>query len=319
MLKGISRVVIGITTSCAAFAGTSGQPSCLAGSNVSVPCEHKQWDIGVSALYLKSMYGANFSTMPGPAAAQPRYINNDYGLGYRLEGSYHFNTGNFADINWTHFDKTTKSIGVNPGSPLNNYSNYILRNKNNFDQVNAVFGQQINFSSRKSANIYAGMQYVDIRLGNSYNNSVPVDSSPMISPVYNFQENSSFDGFGPVVGADFAYKLGYGVSVLAGFKGSILYGSSRADNAFEPVDTGVVFASTKGSKKAMVPGLEGKLGVDVSRKAGSGDLTVEVGFQALNYFHAVSRFTTSTGINRSGDSSYSLAGPFIDLHWLGDV
>jgi len=94
----IAALVLGSGAASAAMYAPAPAPACAAG-NVTVPCERSAWDLGVDALYLRS------EDNNGVGAVNANSFRAKYGWGFRLEGSYHFGTGNDATVNWAHYNK----------------------------------------------------------------------------------------------------------------------------------------------------------------------------------------------------------------------
>lgn len=80
--------------SSATFAGTMG-PVCVP-ENSTVPCKHSAWSVGAQALYLQPRFsGADFlGTTVDASQDNLNYANanDNWGWGFRLEGSYQFYT-----------------------------------------------------------------------------------------------------------------------------------------------------------------------------------------------------------------------------------
>lgn len=258
-----------------------------------ISCAMKQWDLGIQALYLKPIYdakGAYVLETPDPF----KRIANQWNWGFHLDGSYHFNTGNNVGFDWTHFDVTT------------NQPEFSLNNTNRFDRANLVFGQHVDFSRSKSARFYGGLQYANIR-NYQLRNDLALSSS-----IVNQQRNTDFNGVGPVVGVDFAYALGSGFSITANTTTAILSGSSRV-NVGNSLPGGLVTSSSYASTKSIVPEIEEKLGLNYQYQFTDGLLTLNGGYQALNYFTALTRIPTAGIVN----SDFGLYGPYFGIRWLG--
>lgn len=107
MFKKATIAVLGLAVCHWAIAGSMG-PVCVPG-NVTVPCAIKLWDLSAQALYLRSIYSA--AKAIGEDTFSLKEVDNEWNWGYRIEGSYHFNTGNDVTINWMHFSSTTDPTG----------------------------------------------------------------------------------------------------------------------------------------------------------------------------------------------------------------
>src|SRR3989338_274579 len=149
MLKKTTMAVLGLSISGMAAAGMYSAPpapTCVPG-DVTVPCEAKLWDLGIQALYLRPVLDADraYESLSNDG----HHYNNldtDWDWGFRLEGSYHFSTGNDITMNWSHYDNDQYHDGFNgtlaiPGFSVLPFADYAVQSQNKFDQVNLVFGQ----------------------------------------------------------------------------------------------------------------------------------------------------------------------------------
>jgi len=282
---------LSITLSSLSFAGTMG-PVCTPMTST-VSCAMNQWDLGIQALYLKPIYDAKSAYILDTANPY-KTVDNQWNWGFRLEGSYYFNTGNNISFDWTHFDATTNQL------------EFSLNNTNRFERVNLVLGQHVDFSQSKSARFYGGLQYANIR-NYQLRNDLSLSSSTT-----NQQSNTDFNGVGPVVGIDFAYAIGSGFSITANTATAILSGSSRI-NTSDSLSTNLVTSSSYASTKSIVSGIEEKLGLNYQYQFTEGLLTLDGGYQALNYFNALTRIPSAGIIN----SDFGLYGPYFGIRWLG--
>ncbi|HRD69927.1 MAG TPA: Lpg1974 family pore-forming outer membrane protein [Legionella sp.] len=314
MLKKTTLAVIGLAASSFASAGTMG-PVCTPG-DVTVPCEAKRWDIGLQALYLQTNYSGDRSyRLATPTTF--RELDNDWGWGYRAEGSYHFNTGNDVTVNWTHFS-SNELVGGYSGIflPFGITGTYSVINQNRFDQVNVVMGQHADFGLVKKMRFYAGMQYANIQT--TATNYYPL-VIPGVATSTSLADDTDFKGIGPVVGIDYSYDLTSGLSLVANGAGSILYGNARSVSSYIVAPTNAILASISGSKKAIIPSLEAKLGLNYGYAMPQGVLNIEGGYQVINYFDVLQTRSLQLTTSPVTGSDFGLYGPYLGLKYVGNV
>ncbi|KGP62332.1 membrane protein [Legionella norrlandica] len=319
MFKKTSLALLGLAASSYVSAGTMG-PVCTPG-NVTVPCEARAWDLGIQALYLKSVYDADRAYRQVQILPDRYEDVHGWDWGYRLEGSYHFNTGNDVTINWTHYSDYVSPNGL-IGSvavfPINFPYSVTGIYKNRFDQVNLVVGQHADFGLVKNIRFYGGLQYakIDVDDTNYYATIFPV-----LGPVQLF-DNTDFNGLGPVWGIDYSYDLTSAFSVTANGAASILYGTGRYNlgyAAFPAGPNGAIVNSIYASKKMIVPSLEAKLGLNYAYNMPQGVLNIEGGYQVMNYFNALHSQFLQTITTSLANSDYGLYGPYIGVKYLGNA
>jgi hypothetical protein len=321
MIRKTTLAVLGLAASSFAVAGTMG-PVCAPG-NVTVPCVTNQWDIGIQALYLKSVFDGNKAYQPSVATlGNFTAIDNDWDWGSRLEGSYHFNTGNDISFNWTHYQNNIAQAGLFGVLPTQQISGYTFFGDNLFDQVNLVLGQHVDVSASKKMRFYGGLQYAHISAnGTRYYALAPAALAPLGITAVNQFDDADYKGVGPAIGLDYAYYLTNEFSVTANGAGSVLYGTSRFNNGFvgNTLPSNVIIAQRFGDRKMVVPSLEAKLGLNYAYNMAQGTLNLEGGYQVMNYFNAL----TSAGPFGFGstlsDSDYGLYGPYFGLKYVGNA
>lgn len=305
MLNKKMFAALSLTLSSFGFAGTMG-PACIPGS-VTAPCAMQQWDFNIQALYLKPTYSfeqPNFLTTDSESIVD---VGGKWSMAFALTGAYHFSTGNDLNLDWTHFDATR------------NHGPLSLSQATRFDQANLVFGQHIDFDQIKSARFYGGLQYANMHMS-SLNSLTLVDHdgfSALPAPSIQVRQQSfaDYNGVGPVLGVNFAYAIGSsGFSVTANTATSVLYGTGRA--IVNVSANGLVSDHLYSARKMMVPGLEEKLGLNYQTHFAQGQLMINGGYQALNYFNAVTRASSTQLGPKIAVSDFGIFGPYFGVRWL---
>ncbi|HAT9857255.1 TPA: Lpg1974 family pore-forming outer membrane protein [Legionella pneumophila] len=323
MLKKTSLALLGLAASGYALAGTMG-PVCTPG-NVTVPCEAKRWDLGVQALYLKPVYDADMAYRQVHVA--PTRYDDDQGWdwGYRLEGSYHFNTGNDVTLTWIHYSDFANPSGlvgridIPPLPPALAFPRlFSAIYKNRFEQVNLVMGQHADFGLVKDMRFYGGLQYANIEIDNT---NYYFGAFPQLGGV-NLFDNTDYKGVGPVVGIDYAYALTNALSVTANGAASVLYGKGKYNIGYVALPTGssgAIVRSIYANKRTIVPSLEAKLGLNYAYNMAQGVLNLEGGYQVMNYFNALHTQFLQNMANPVTNSDYGLYGPYIGAKYIGNA
>ncbi|KTC85088.1 Lpg1974 family pore-forming outer membrane protein [Legionella brunensis] len=311
-LKKTAVAVLALGSS-AVFAGTMG-PVCTPG-NVTVPCERTAWDFGVYALYLQPAYdvdyGYPFFHSPDGITNHYRDLDPDWGWGFKLEGSYHFSTGNDLNLNWYHWNKQNDENFADAFfggfGPL--YGSHHFEPK--WDAVNLEFGQHVDFGEFKDIRFHAGVQYARIEHEFTASGYIPPAS---VFTGFSTTGESKFNGFGPRVGMDMQYNFNNGFAIYGNGASALLVGDAKFNTA--TAFGGFLIGSTSGSKTTIVPELEAKLGAKYTYAMAQGDLTLDAGWMWVNYFNANHFIGTLAG-NR--ESNFALQGPFAGLKWVGNV
>ncbi|WP_133128138.1 Lpg1974 family pore-forming outer membrane protein [Legionella nagasakiensis] len=315
--------------SSAVFAGTMG-PVCTPGS-VTVPCENTAWDIGVQALYLQPIYTGPLAwtgSVSNAVGNQSRHVDRDpeWSWGFKLEGSYHFNTGNDLNLNWYHLASKTRTRTFNAGFDIPDVVDVTDTYTNSFrprwDAVNLELGQHVDFGQVKNIRFHGGVQFVRIKTELTHNASGTVDvpgvTDGSVPASANASDEVKFNGFGPRVGADLSYDVGNGLAIYANGATALLTGTSKFNRSGTATlgGVGTLPWSSSGSRTAIVPELEAKLGAKYTYAMAQGDLSLDVGYMWVNYFHA--QQYTHFGLSDE-DSDFGLQGPYIGLKWVGSV
>lgn len=323
-LKAIAVAVLGLSN--VTFAGTMG-PICTP-DNVTVPCPASAWDVGVQALYLKGLSNNNtwLSTInigSGSGTRIYQEYSRDFEWGFRLEGSYHFNTGNDVSVNWIYwkdgsaprYDITGRWALDTTASILNQGSS-----ETKFNAVNAEFGQHVDFGRNKDIRFHAGLQFAKIEL-----KSVDVSglSGSVLYPEENYTQTVhsalKFDGVGPRVGADMTYNFSdSGFAIYGNGAAALLVGSSKYQDDVLYTDTSRPVYS---KYDTVIPEIEAKLGVKYTVGLSQGNLTLDAGYMVINYFDPLhsSNLDLFTGTESRENVNFGLQGPYLGAKWIGSI
>lgn len=297
LLKKSTLALLAFSSSFA-MAGTMGTV-CTPG-NVTVPCERTAWDVGIQALYLKPSYNASWSyagsTSVNDLTTYNEYIP-DWNWGFRLEGSYHFNTGNDLTVNWLYFsNESSQGFAVQANSVTGRF-------KPTVNAVNIEMGQHVDFGQMKNIRFHGGVQYANLK---ETANVLLVTNNSLY-----YGGDARTSAFGPRAGADMSYDVNANFAVYGNAAGAVLVGTSKFDNNRLPNG-----GASRGSKTAVVPNLEGKLGMKYMHQMDSGDLSVDLGWMWTNYFNAM-HFIGGQGVVR--ETNFALNGPYVGVKYVGNV
>jgi len=330
-------------SSSVVFAGTMGSV-CTPG-DVTVPCKNSSWEFGVQALYLQPSYSIGSFLNIGHQISETSFassnFNPNWGFGFKLDGAYHFSSGNDVDVNWYHYQQTT-SLTLSAGSGGYIYDSFIGEEfattilasiKPQWDAVNLELGQLVNLGDVRSVRFHGGLQYANIKTLTANKNLAINDISNVIDDfggivVFNSTNTMQFHGLGPRIGADLHYDWHYGFAFYANGAAALLVGSQKFSPAavgkaisFDPFDpNGAIVLSPyslniSGSTTVIVPELEAKVGATYSYTLAQGNLSIDAGWMWVNYFNG--QQANSYVQNRPTD--FSVQGPYIGLKWLGTI
>ena len=275
----IAALVLGFSgAASAAMYAPAPAPACAAG-NVTVPCERSAWDLGVDALYMRSVDHVL-------SVFQTNDVKRmDMGWGFRLEGSYHFGTGNDVNLNWTHFDKNTNNVFINANPQVN------ITNK--LDLVNFEFGQQVDFGENVDMRFHAGVQWLSV------NQDLSVDR--IVGNGVATIGTSKASGFGPRVGAMVKYDFGNGFGVYVDSAVALLEAKLEASLT--------AAGSPTFSSHATALSTDSSVGVAYTHAMAQGDLTARLGW-------GVKQINVNQSINFH---SAGWTGVNFGLKWVGNA
>lgn len=270
-------------------------------------------------MYLKPVYSGNLAFLSSNVTrfdqtTNEKGVENSQQLrwGFILQGGYHFNSGNNLTLNWYHLNEKSNTFfaGSTSNLPdanpdLNTRTTPTL--KPSWDAANLEFGQHVDMGLIKNMRFHGGVQYARITTQRS------LETIDGAGGIISSNGELGYNGFGPRIGADMAYSLGRGFALHANGATAVLIGTSKSSRfAFFSTSR----TSYSYSKTALVPEIEGKLGLNFSRAVRQGVLEFDVRYLWINYFDAQLGALDSAGLY---DSNFGVQGPYLGLKWFGGV
>ena len=295
------------------LAGTMGQ-NCVVG-NVILPCEQTAWEFAGDALYLKPSFSGDNEyfgyiqslTKSGGIAKTYQSTQRHWEWGFKVEASYHFYTGNDINLNWSHLSNNNDYLF---GSLLTENDELLslgmprVTIQPRWNAVNLEFGQIAYFSSHYHIRYHGDLSYY----GNTKTTTITANKISGVNAgnTNSYLRSNKYNSVGPRIGADLSYEWGNGVAVYADGATALYAGSQSFNTSY--VTATKVTNTLSGSVLAVVPECEIKLGATYTRFIDQGNLSLDLGWMWINYFH---------GDMAEGD--FGLQGIYVGLKWLANV
>lgn len=301
------------------LAGSMG-PTCNS-EDVTVPCVNTGWDFGVQALYLRPSYSGSMgwvgvnTTFGGQFLPTTRIENTpEWAWGFKLEGSYHFNTGNDLNLNWYHLGERTAQMISRETALSRLEGEHLTTVKPSWDAINLELGQRVNFGEIKNIRIHGGLQVANIRTHIGITGPDQL-TDPVVPFTYAGEANAKFTGIGPRLGTDMSYSIFSGFDFYAKGAVAVLVGKGKLSQTYTNSinDLSFNYALKTTNATITVPELEAKLGINYNYLVTNGSLTLDAGYLWVNYFNVLFAARNT----RSVDNSFSVNGPYVGVKWLG--
>lgn len=190
--------------------------------------------------------------------------------------------------------------------------------KDDYDAIDLVFGQEMEFGEKVSLHPFGGLRYVDI------------DSDKKASYYYSGNNDqllvhgetkitSNFDGIGPRAGLESEIWLGGNFSLRGWFAGALLVGSlNQSTHSYatqqnliaDTVET-TIFDRKAASQIPVVPELDAHLGLHYAYNCTpQTSIGIEVGYEVSRYFNVVDTSLLSYRDAMHHHNDYAHQGPF---------
>lgn len=353
MIKKVSLAIATLGLSASAYAAHIAEPMLPAAPptvNVTIPQQVGSWSIAVEALYGQVTNGNfNYASVNDPAidvdlandfigidyASKIKSVKPDYNWGWKLDLMYNFEgNGRDAQLTWTHYNHHTSSSTTDADGTYMLGTGFAIlpawdvaegHTKADYDAVDLMFGQKMDFADKVMVRLSGGMRYVDLRNKDHgeyfLGDFIDGDDDTFVEEEISYK--SQFQGLGPRAAVNTRVALGGGFSVVGSMGTSLLIGSQKAslnDQIDILVEDTLLIDIDAGAKKTtstrIVPELDMRLGVNYTYAFNPDTaLGVELGWEAVNYFNV--KDTSLMGyldtVSGAEETDFGLQGPYLRL------
>jgi hypothetical protein len=332
-LKKISIAIL-LASSGFAMAGTMG-----AIENI----QNNKWEFAGKALYMQmstEAAQANYNIGSSTQTFFPAGTGQGWNWGWELEAARHFDSGRDINLNWYHL-KGNKTLNYGPGSiqtrwyvsgnpeegpsyPYAKVNQISGSNANKWDMVNLELAQNLSINQNTWARLYLGVDYS--RVGaDSYayinDNIIGLLITSNTNYNLNYNQNSTFNGFGPRTGVDLGYNMNCGFRFYGGGALGILAGTAKTfynhtveatNNPNQPLP----FSGARYYNVAkVVAEIDGRLGATYSYQMSYGEISLDAGWMWVNYISALASQSAANGAN---GNNFGIQGLYFGAKWLGN-
>lgn len=233
---------------------------------------------------------------------------------YDMNLSYfHLDTGKFNDFINAQ-DSIKQAIDVGPDSVIVGNARYDSASEEaeyTFNHVDLTAGKYINYGCRVRIHPNIGVRYasLDRELNSLYVLNPTTATSRAFFGSTSIEEESDFQGFGPLIGVDGSFYLGAGFGAVGHADYALLYG--RDDTTTHQIDvfnltipafSTLIFPTSfkNDDNDRLAQAADLKLGGDYTylfNQNNNANLTLELGYQYSQYFDAIDRLESQSRIN----------------------
>lgn len=190
--------------------------------------------------------------------------------------------------------------------------------RNDYDHVDLVFGQSMDFGQKVTLRAFGGLRYADIE--NRDRASYTVTSDNGAQELAYVRAKSDYSGVGPRAGMDGKVRLGSGFSIVGTIAGSLLAGSfdqrltvdQRNLDASGAIAGGTYDEHKVSGKHRVVPELDARLGVNYTHGfSPDTSFGIELGYEVVNYFDVKDTSFVSYYDSQGHENDFGLNGLYI--------
>ncbi len=192
--------------------------------------------------------------------------------------------------------------------------------------VNLELAQNLNINQNTWARVHLGIDYS--RVGtDSYafinDNIRGLIITSNTNYNLNYNQNSTFNGFGPRTGADLGYNMTCGLRFYGGAALGILAGTAKtfySHTVTATNSTSTLLAQPYSGARyynisKVVAEIDGRLGATYSYQMSYGELSLDAGWMWANYISALASQSAATGAN---GNNFGIQGLYFGAKWLGN-